>query len=268
MTVYYDANQIEPGHFPALLAIGDSWFWYPFASNLLAEVSAIVRPAYSDILTLGMVGATLESYAIGKFQKAFARELLPSNAQYYSAVLISGAGNDAVDWRLGLRNDCTGLAAAADCMDPLRLPQLLGELQGWMLALINEVHLAYDAAGLRRPDIFCHCYDYAPPNGQPARFPLLGFRLLGPWLAPAMDAANVRPDPVLRQDIVRILIGELQRTLFELDSPAHRVHVIESAGTLDPATDWANELHPNGAGFQKLVHGPWRKRLRAAGFAT
>jgi hypothetical protein len=45
MTVYYDANQIEPGHFPAMLAIGDSWFWYPFASNLLAELSAAVKPA-------------------------------------------------------------------------------------------------------------------------------------------------------------------------------------------------------------------------------
>ena len=122
MTVYYDANQIEDGHFPAMLAIGDSWFWYPFASNLLAELSAAVKPAYSNILTLGKIGATLQSYATGKFQAAFARELTPNNAQFYSAVLISGAGYDAVDWQLGLKPDCTGLTAAADCIDPVRFP--------------------------------------------------------------------------------------------------------------------------------------------------
>ena len=96
MTVYYQPNQIVPGHYPAVLAIGDSWFWYPFASNLLAEISAVVKPDYSNILTLGKNGATLRSFAIGAYAAAFARELVPANAQYYSAVLISGAGNDAV----------------------------------------------------------------------------------------------------------------------------------------------------------------------------
>jgi hypothetical protein len=267
MTVYYDPRHIQPGHFPAMLAIGDSWFWYPFASNLLAELSAAVKPDYSNILTLGKVGATLESYAVGAYATAFQRELEPANAQFYSAILISGAGNDAVDWQLGLKTDCTGFTSAADCLDPARLDVLMGELQGWMLALIGEVHAAYDDAGLRHPDIFINCYDYAPPNGQPARFPLLGFQLLGPWLAPAMDAANVVDDYPLRQAIVRLLIDELQSTFLELDSVARRVHVIASAGTLDPDADWANELHPNAGGFQKLVHGPWLTRLRQAGFA-
>ena len=161
-----------------------------------------------------------------------------------------------------------GLDRAADCLDPARLGQLMAGLQGWLVALINEVHFAFDTAGLRHPDIFVHCYDYAPPNGKPATVPLLGFKLLGPWLAPAMDEANVVDDYPLRQQIVRLLIDELQATFFELDSPAQRVHVVRSAGTLDPDTDWANELHPTGAGFQKLVHGPWLARLALAGFAA
>lgn len=268
MTVYYNPNQIVPCHYPAMLAIGDSWFWYPFASNLLAEISAVVKPDFSNILTLGTVGATLESYATGAYAAAFARELEPGNAQYYSAVLISGAGNDAVNWKLGLRDNCTGLANAADCLDRGRLGRLMAALQGWLIALIGETHLAFDTAGLRRPDIFVNCYDYAPPNGKPATIPLLGFKLLGPWLAPAMDKAKVVNDYPLRQAIVRLLIDELQATFFELDAPAERVHVVRSAGTLDPDADWANELHPNGGGFQKLVHGPWLARLRAAGFAA
>jgi hypothetical protein len=268
MTVYYDPLQIEPGHFPAMLAIGDSWFWYPFASNLLAELSAVVKPDYSNILTLGRVGATLESFAAGAYTKALARELRPQHAQGYSAVLISGAGNDAVNWQLGLASDCTGFTTANECLDGSRLDGLMSDLQGWMLALIGEIHDAYDRAGRRHPDIFVHCYDYAPPDGRPARFPLLGVPLVGPWLAPAMDACQVAADYALRLQVVRSLIDELQRTLGELEDPAKRVHVVRSAGTLDPETDWANELHPNAGGFQKLVHGPWLTRLRQAGFAT
>lgn len=268
MTVYYDPSQIEEGHFPAMLAIGDSWFWYPFVSNLLAELSAIVKPDYSNILALGKNGATLQSYATGEYAAAFARQLRPASAQYYSVVLFSGAGNDVVNWGLCLKADCTGLTLAADCVDADQLATCLNDLQGWLIALINEVHIAFDSANLRRPDVFVHCYDYAQPNGEPARFPLFGIPLLGPWLAPAMDTAKVAPDFPLRQAIVRWLIDHLEVTFAELDSPADRVHVIQSAGTLDPATDWANELHPTGAGFQKLMHGPWFARLQQAGFCA
>jgi hypothetical protein len=268
MTVYYAPDQVQEGHFPAMLAIGDSWFWYPFVSNLLAELSAVVKPDYSNILALGQVGATLESYATGNFAAAFARELQPAYAQYYSAVLFSGAGNDAVSWELCLKSDCTGLTQAADCLDQAKLATLMQDLQGWLVALINEVNIAFDAAALRRPDIFVHCYDYAPPNGEAARIPVVGVPLAGPWLAPAMDTAKVANDYPLRQGIVRLLIDALQTTFSELESAPDRVHVIQSVGTLSPDTDWANELHPTGLGFQKLMHGPWLAKLQAAGFAT
>jgi len=267
MTVYYDPDRIESGAFPALLAIGDSWFWYPFVSNLLAELSAVVKPDYSNILTLGRVGAKLEQFAAGPYAEQLARQLRPQNIVFYSALLISGGGNDAVDWRLCLRDDCTGLTTARDCIDPDRLANSMNDLSGWLLALINETREAASAAGRQPLDVLVHCYDYAPPNGEPARFPLFGIPLLGPWLKPAMDQANVAPDFALRQDIVKLLIDALEATFSEFDSPSDRVHVIRTAGTLDPDTDWANELHPNGEGFRKLIHGPWLARLRQIGYA-
>jgi len=268
MTVYYDFDQVQSrssAAMPAMLAIGDSWFWYPFVSNLLAELSAMVKPAYSNILTLGRVGARLEQFATpGLFAKDFARQLKPQYIRYYSAVLISGGGNDVVDWRLGLRADCTGLPAD-QCIDPQALDQAMNDLAGWLLALINEVRAA-EIAGNPPIDIFVHTYDYAPPNGQPAR--VFGFRLQGPWLKPALDQAKVDADFALRQEVVRLLINALQAKFSEFDSPADHVHVIKTAGTLDPQTDWANEMHPNGEGFRKLIHGPWLARLRATGYAA
>jgi hypothetical protein len=61
-------------------------------------------------------------------------------------------------------------------------------------------------------------------------------------------------------------IDALADAFGEFDSPADKVHVVRSPGTLNPATDWANELHPNGDGFRKLVHGPWSEALRASGY--
>ncbi len=267
MTVYYDPRQIHEGAFPAILAIGDSWFWYPKVSNLLAEVSAAVKPAYSNIMALGYLGARLEEYVSGKYAKAFARELKPNNLQYYSAVLISGGGNDAVDWGLCLKDDCTSETTPAGCLDPAKLSTNMNDLAGWLLAMISEIHMASDNARLRRPDIFIHCYDYAPPNGKGFEVPLFGIPLAGPWLKPALDTHHVPDDYPMRKEVVKLLINALAAAFGEFESPGDRVHVIQSPGTLDPDADWDNELHPNGEGFRKLVHGPWLDVLRKTGFA-
>ncbi len=268
MTVYYDRNQVREGAFPAILAIGDSWFWYPKVSNLLAEVSAAVKPAYSNIMALGYLGARLEEYVKGQYAPIFARELRLGNLQYYSAIFISGGGNDAVNWGLCLKKDCSSETTARGCMDQDALKANMADLGGWLLAMIGEIHAAYENADLRRPDIFIHCYDYAPPNGKGFEAPLFGIRLKGPWLKPAMDMRYVPGDYSLRKEIVKLLINELAKTFDEFDSPSDRVYVIQSPGTLDPDNDWDNELHPTGEGFRKLVHGPWLEVLQKARYAV
>ena len=64
MPVYYGrGTPIEPGAFPAILAIGDSWFWYPLPTgyNLLQQLSErVLKPDYANILSLGYVGAKLD----------------------------------------------------------------------------------------------------------------------------------------------------------------------------------------------------------------
>jgi len=267
MTVYYSPNQVQSGAPPAILAIGDSWFWYPKISNLLAEVSAAMKPDYSNIMALGHIGARLEEYVNGKYARAFARELRPGFLQYYSAVLISGGGNDAVDWELCLKDNCAAETTAVGCMDQRALSQRMIELGGWLLAMITEVHAAFEKANLRQPDIFVHCYDYAPPNGKGFEAPLFNIPLSGPWLKPAMDRRRVPLDYPLRKEIVRLLIDSLAKAFADFDSPKDGVYVIQSQGTLDQDNDWDNELHPNGEGFRKLVHGPWLDTLRRTRYA-
>lgn len=263
MTVYYDAAQSGASGEPAaILAIGDSWFWYPFQNNLLAGLSRIVRPDYGNIMALGQNGATLKSYVSGVHAPSLARELKPERVRQYSAVLISGGGNDVVDWSLCLKDDCAGCSAPACFADALVAH--LHELQGWVAVIAELVQRAFDAAGVRRPAIFTHTYDVAPPNGEPARLPLVGVSVAGPWIKPALDRARVELDVALRREVVRLFMGRLQDAYVELET-ACGINVVRSQGTL-LTSDWANELHPTGMGFTKLVSGPWRAAMRQAGF--
>ncbi|TSA16774.1 MAG: hypothetical protein D4R74_03915 [Betaproteobacteria bacterium] len=271
MPVYYGSGTpIEPGAFPAILAIGDSWFWYPLPTgyNLLQQLSdRVLKPDYANILSLGYVGARLEDFVEGKFADEFQEQLRPVNAQYYSAILISGAGNDAVDYALALKNRCSGIGSPGKCFDEARFDALMRSLSGWLGRMIHDIRWAWrDGPVERQPHIFVHCYDYAPPDGKAAQ--IAGIPLpFGPWLKPAMDEAQVRDDVAFRQDLVKLLIDRIHDTFSAYDDVARRVHLVDSRGCLDLTRDWDNELHPNSKGYRKLADGPWRKVLGQYGFA-
>ena len=271
MPVYYGSGTpIEPGAYPSILAVGDSWFWYPLPTgyNLLQQLSQrVLKPDYANILSLGYVGARLEDYVEGKYENEFQNELKPANARYYSAVFISGAGNDAVDYSLALKNTCSGIGSPAQCFDMASFDGLMRKLSGWMGRMIHDIRWAWSSAGLeRQPHVFIHCYDYAPPDGRAAH--IAGIPLpFGPWLKPAMDRALVRDDPDFRQALVKLLIDRIHDTFAPYDDEARLVHLVDSRGCLDVREDWDNELHPNSKGFEKLATGPWRAALAKYGFA-
>jgi len=271
MPVYYGSGTpVEPGAFPSILAVGDSWFWYPLPTgyNLLQQLSdRVLKPDYANILSLGYVGARLEDYVEGRYAGEFQNELRPPNAQYYSAVFISGAGNDAVDYSLALKSRCAGIASPGRCFDEASFDALMRNLSGWMGRMIHDIRWAWRGQSAERhPHVFMHGYDYAPPNGKAAQ--IAGIALpFGPWLKPAMDQAGVRDDPEFRRDLVRLLIDRIHDTFAPYDDDTRLVHLVDSRGCLDIDRDWDNELHPNSKGFEKLATGPWRAALAKYGFA-
>ena len=87
----------------AILAIGDSWFWYP-NSNLVDAILRLpkLKADFRSACVLGKNGAKLAAYRDGEFASEWRNELKRSNFAY-SVVMISGGGNDVVD--LGLVHD-------------------------------------------------------------------------------------------------------------------------------------------------------------------
>jgi len=274
MPVYAPGEAWKPGEFASILAIGDSWFWYPTSNLLQALVNhPRLKDPYRNIQALGYNGAKISAYvdrgsSRGKYAKAFRRELDPLHSQYYVAVMVSGGGNDAVDYALALKRDCGGLERAEDCIDAEGLDALMRDISGALGLLLHDVLWAFRRQG-RSPTIVLHGYDYPVPDGS--GFDVLMFKLAGPWLAPAMNTAGVAHVTALRNGICRVLIDALNDTIARFAQAVPGAHCIDCRNVLRQGAgyreDWANEMHPTMAGFDRIVDERWIPRFAELGFA-
>lgn len=260
--VYYPGDLDEPGAFSAALAIGDSWFWYP-NHNMLETLVHHRRTSddHANVRLVGYNGALLQDYVgAGRYAGEVQHWLSPNFCEGFAEFYISGAGNDAVQYQLALKPDCSALSTPQDCIDDYGMDQLLRTISEALGALIHNIRWAYRNDTLARP-IFVHGYDYPTPDGRGAAFGA------GPWLAPAMDRCRVAPDMALRFGITRILIDRLNDEVFApFDQPGNEIVHIDSRGTLRHAPDaylrdWSNELHPTSAGFRKIFEQHWIPEL-------
>ncbi len=275
MAIYDAYEQWEDGVFPAVLAIGDSWFWYP-NNNILQAIAQHpkLKAPYANMVRLGQNGALLLDYVNlngrpGKYADQLTAQLKPKVLQYFSAFFVSGAGNDAVDYTLGLKADCSGETTAQGCISADGMSQLMKEITGSMSLLLHEVLWACNEQNHPMRIIF-HCYDYAVPDGR--GFGLPDLTLAGPWLQPAMNKCKVPQDMVLRKGVIQILIDRLHDAFALYADPANDVYFVDSRGVLSSQDDtyrgdWANELHPTPAGFAKVVNQRWYDVLARAGLA-
>ncbi len=244
---------------PSILAIGDSWFWYPFpGGSLIRYLGPIVERKEHTILAYGMNGAEAFDYIDGKYKDRITGALR-RYGNSLSAVFISGGGNDFAgfnDMRPLLALDCSGAQSAADCFrsGDGGLGHFLERMDDHYRRLIGLIytHTSLDCR------ILMHSYDYAIPDGR-------GVAGKAGWLKPALVDAGV---PEARQrDCVRYLIDAFHAMLGRVAAgdPAHLL-IVDSRGTLGEK-DWANELHPKGKGFKKIAKERWKPVLKGAGLA-
>jgi lysophospholipase L1-like esterase len=275
--VYWDAVLMRTDdRYPSILAIGDSWFWYPFpGGSLLNHLGDIVAPREHVILAFGNNGAEAFQYVHGTYAWQI-KNALDLYGSSLSAVFISGGGNDfagLADLRPLLRDNCSGCTSAAECFrdnaDKGSLGWLFAKVKDSYIALIDQVIGATWQTAILRADgrpssatgatqIILHNYDYALPTG-------IGiFGRPATWLRPAFEAAGVAP--TLRDGCMRILIDNFTTMLGEVAGRyAGRVVLVDSRDTLGPA-DWANELHPTPDGFEKIAR-RWHPVLHVRGLA-
>lgn len=261
--VYWDAELLnQDGLAASILAIGDSWFWYPFpGGSLLNALGPLVATKQHTILAFGNNGAEAFDYVHGVYRKQVDTGLKFHGAGV-SAVFISGGGNDFAgfsDLRPLLKSDCTGITTARGCYrtNPGEaLDLLMSRTEQSLDELIAKV-LKKCRPGT---EVFLHTYDNAVPSGKGV------FGGSSSWLKQALDDARVAPQ--LQRDCVVFLIDEFSKRLKAIRKRyPGEVFLVDSRGTLVNA-DWANELHPKPQGFRKIAKNAWLPVLRKRGLAT
>ncbi|MER9255372.1 SGNH/GDSL hydrolase family protein [Mesorhizobium sp. M0598] len=236
---------LEPKH---LLAIGDSWFDYPIEGNnpfsgpsdIKVQLKAICNPSPVIYSTAHRGDASTEEMSLPKQERIL--ELLMDKAKWPKgkpdAIIVSAGGNDVAG-----NNFCIFL----DYNDG-KASGLNAERYAGVLAIVQSSYLSLFALRDRHAKnvpVYAHCYDFPTPDGVPA--PCGN----GPWLKPSLDFCNW---PVIRgKVIVHDALVQFKTMLDGLAADAkNNFHVVPTQGTLNDS-HWANELHPDPAGFRKIA---------------
>ena len=252
--IYWDEHLMADDYLAAsILAIGDSWFWYPFpGGSLLNALAPILKTGQHTVYAVGKNGAEAFDYVNGVY-KGLINTALKKHGDGLSAVFVSGGGNDFAgynDLRPLLGIDCSAAPDEAACyLDSSSKDMLAAFMQKVSKNLRTLIQKVFDKVD-DRVVVFLHNYDYAIPSDV---------GVFGEcWLQPALEAAKV--PPALRAGCVRLLIDRYTDVLSDIAGTSPRIQVVDTRGALLPG-DWANELHPTPAGFRKIAE-KWRPVLQ------
>ncbi|MCC7142255.1 MAG: hypothetical protein IT349_09160 [Candidatus Eisenbacteria bacterium] len=237
-----------------LLAEGDSWFDYPGD-----DVLKILGDTYGyEVESVAHKGDRVEDMAYSDGQlDAFCRALekLVRNGRVPRAILLSGGGNDITG------DDLARLLNHARSPRPGLSETLVKGVVDERIFLsyvtiITQITSVCEAKLGQTLPIIVHGYDYPVPDGRGYWGGM--WILPGPWLEPGFHRKGHR-DLAANTDSMRVLIDRFNQVLAGLPKQSGFEHVryIDLRKSLtsgkDYKSDWANELHPNKAGFQKVV---------------
>lgn len=251
-----------PPHFndyaQRLLAEGDSWFAWAYmgfdvSPSILTELAFDRRTA---TLCYAYSGNTSGDMARMSMSAGFMQEL---SARRFDAVLLSGGGNDLFDALA--QGHILRPAGGGDPADPASYidTAALDKLKDYVTrnyARILSWRLRPTSMNKATP-VLLHTYDYPMP--RPAKAKVFGKPAAGPWLLPALQA--VAAPAGLHLDIIREVAADMLGCIRALHDPAMGIFVVDTCGTLTPASpaatgddaDWVNEIHPNRGGYAKLA---------------
>jgi hypothetical protein len=232
-----------------VVAEGDSWFHHPCITDIMDWLQRMgYAPYRSDAL-----GRSLAEMVHEKVYLTFLQD------DDVKAVLLSGGGNDLIDWKgsqdRGLHpifQNAGGSPVPRDWINEAQLAAALANLRELLGAFISDVR------GKRpRMPIIVHCYAHIIPRRTGP---------LGAWLGLQMDTVGIPQDAhQLRNDIAAILIDRANDT-YRSVADTERITYVDVRRIVRGR--WWDEIHPTSDAFEDIArelarHIPGRRRGRS-----
>jgi hypothetical protein len=266
----------------SVIAVGDSWFsmgsippWN--TSNLLLNLQFTNS---TTVVYYGVPGQDVQDMSNPKRNPLFVGNLTLRGATAWDAILVSGGGDDVIDFAAmsatlpdgTVRPQSQRLFLTSGEWNPNDTTPNRYISPAGSAALFNNLQTYYaNIVALRdssaNPDapIFTHTYDYSTPRNA-------GVPIVAPhgWIYPIL--LNYFIPSKDWDDVAKILINQIRQALDRIAQGSHNFNVVNTIGTLIPAADgavgpsndWYNEIHPTDAGYAKLG-GVWNTALASAG---
>jgi len=247
-----------------ILAEGDSWFSYG-STKFRNLPSALELPDPTCVLNIAEPGDTLRRMHETTRNPEFYFYLRNKNGRRWSAILLSGGGNDLIDAIWNERDQRSEILVRP--ADPSRIDastlrsvvneDALGALFRYLRTNIEQIVTEGRDGGdseSRWVPLFMHTYALVQPRNAPVKF--LG---RGPWLYPACKWLGI--DEGLWLELSRLLLGQLAACLKSIDLPnffvidtlAETTLIAADPGSTGHSNDWENEIHPDRGGYRKLA---------------
>jgi hypothetical protein len=234
-----------------LLGLGDSWFDY-FAVDVF---QSLLNDLGYDGTPVAEAGTSLKTIADGAAQlKLLSRELEKTvGGQTPEAILLSGGGNDLVDF--GLENLLNVFGSGLPPLIESEVAKLIDQQMAQSFGTILDCITALCRRWLNKTiPILIHGYAYPIPDGRYLIFPRRG-----PWLEPCfLNRGYDKLDLGPRTAVMKTLIDRLNSMQLRISAQPGREHVrhVDVRTTLaaaDYTKMWINELHPTSQGFAAVA---------------
>jgi hypothetical protein len=245
-----------------LVAEGDSWFDFKIEPDV---IDWLRRDYGYDIKNVANAGACVYEMAYGpdddSLWDAFGRdasqleEVVRKIREHKpKAFLFSGAGNDFVgpEFILAIHHASARRSGVnRGVVDAL----FKDEVEPGIRRVVETAIAAARGAGLGNIPVILHGYDYAYPDGRAAVN--LGIKKVGPWMHPSFAVKGYPykndSDLQVRRQLVATMINTVYEMLERIRASYPNVRVVDVRGALPARSDWHDELHPTGKGFQKVA---------------
>ena len=227
-----------------IICEGDSWFNHPFLDDIPED---LLDFGYS-VLHSNYPGKHLE---VSLSEEKFLAPLLDACKPQIKALLLSGGGNDLINWHKEghakfspiFRKASSG-SSPGDFIDAANLSLALQDLTGWLTGISDKLTKA-DAKEL---PVLLHSYEFISPKKYgPSPFK-------GTWVNPQLDAIGAPDDLEFRKRIT----GELQKAwigAYKDVCQRLRWHFVVTQDLVKGR--WHDEIHPQDEAFYDITCVYW-----------
>jgi hypothetical protein len=229
-------SKIYPSDEDVIICEGDSWFDHPFLQDVPTQLYGAFRYC---VLHSNQPGKLLNEMVS---EHEFLAPLKDFRRPQIKALLLSGGGNDLINWhKEGAYSSIFKPATSTDARDFIDFAQLNAALQE-LVAYLAQIAVLLDNVEARDLPVLLHCYDHI----RPASYGHSLFK--GTWIEPQLEAIGAGPE---LHSAIAAQLRQKWTSAYDNFCTSNDWHFIDVAGIVGDR--WYDEIHPHSQPFYEIA---------------